>query len=192
MLWTRILRSFLGIIVLALISAGVTTALLYDKPVEPAMAITAVADFLVHDLDQDTSIDKALRSRASELSIDLALWGEDGQLIAGTSAGLPGPEEDMERHLWVRQGSLRGMVIPLTDGRFLTAAIVDRDEWRGLRYLLVLLVVFGVLGAGSYLLARRLTERLERLTEQVQSVGPDRLDAQVDVDGEDEHDERFQ
>jgi signal transduction histidine kinase len=70
----------------------------------------------------------------------------------------------------------------LADGRVL-AVRPDRHRWGGVAVLALLLAA---IGAGAYPVVRRLTRRIERLQQAVESLGSGRLSERVEVKGCDE------
>jgi two-component system, OmpR family, sensor histidine kinase RstB len=129
-------------------------------------------------------LDKALRSLASTLRLDLTLWSADGQRLAWAGERLPYPG-DRARSGWMPTRSGPAGVLHLTDGRWLVA---KRSGRRLLHVsLLVILPTLALAVAiGAYPLARRLTRRLERLRVGVEGLGAGDLGARVRVEGRDE------
>jgi len=127
-----------------------------------------------------------LRRRAERLRASISLWSREGELIARVGKRL-GPSQ--------LDGSRRGIFdhddhsvrIRLEDGRTLAIALDDHGaSWGAGRFLLAFSMLAGTLMLGSYLAARRITRRLERLERGVTRFGAGDLDVRVQVRGRDE------
>jgi signal transduction histidine kinase len=107
-----------------------------------------------------------LEKIAAGIPGSFALFAPDGARIA-----LVGEEPGRRAHR-----------LRLADGRVL-AVRPDRHRWGGVAVLALLLAA---IGAGAYPVVRRLTRRIERLQQAVESLGSGELSARVEVRGRDE------
>lgn len=141
---------------------------------------------LAHDLVYDAPGDAALLARAHARGIDVSLYNSDGE-ARGSTSHLPLPPPRKSGEHWVRGRGGAGLAIPQQDGSWLVvghshppaAAVVHLA-------MLVLAVVFALLAAAAWPLARHLTGRLERLRLAVDELGRGALAARVEVSGRDE------
>ena len=122
------------------------------------------------------------------LHVDVALFSGDRRPLAAAGEPLPLPPPPGRRGSGAWLGGRGGpaWAIRLPDGRW----VVARPPPRAGRHVLS---VIGFLGAialtvaiCAYPLVRRLTRRLERLQEKVDSLGAGELSARVQVEGKDE------
>jgi signal transduction histidine kinase len=123
----------------------------------------------------------ALERLARDVRADLALFSSDGRVLASVGRALPAPERAGWQH--GRGGPHWG--VRLDDGRWLAARLPQqrRGPVFGLAALALILLAVGV---GAYPVARRLTQRLERLQRGVEALGAGELSARVNVEGRDE------
>lgn len=123
----------------------------------------------------------ALERVARDVPVDLALFADNGSVLAAVGQTLPLPE----RVGWQRGPGGPMWVTRLADGRWLVARLPHqrRGPAFGLFALALILVAIGV---GAYPVARTLTRRLERLQRGVEALGGGELSARVQVEGKDE------
>ena len=130
----------------------------------------------------------ALERFAKTFKTDLALYNASRNLIASAGQSLPPPADwtDNDGPMHSRGGHVWTITLP--DGR----ALVMRGPRRPPRWHPALGLV-GFLGAiaaavaiGAYPIVRRLTHRLERLQQGVESLGTGDLSTRVTVEGSDE------
>jgi two-component system, OmpR family, sensor kinase len=144
--------------------------------------------FIVADLPEDdqAAFEHGLRQRAKRLHASLSVWDQDGRLIAQVGRRL-GPKQLTGRERVAFDHLGKNVRIGLPDGRWLGISFEDpsADFTRG-RVAMGLLMVLGTLLLGSYLAARRITRRLERLERAVSRLGAGDLAARVEVRGRDE------
>jgi signal transduction histidine kinase len=128
---------------------------------------------------------RALRDLSQRLRADLALFDADRRPLAAAGRALPPPRR-RGGDGWIRGVRPPAFAVALPDGRWL----VMRPT-RPLRNPVVGLVLFLgavtlAVGLGAYPLVRRLTRRLERLQEGVETLGAGKLGTRVPVEGKDE------
>ena len=134
--------------------------------------------------ESGAKLSTALERLADDFHVGLALYRPDLTLIATAGAPLPPvPEPGQATTGWLHSDTGHMLMIPLPDGRWLSAQVSERPRGYVIE-LLVVLVVFVAIGA--YPLARAITRRLERLRTRVDALGAGDLSARVDVEGWDE------
>jgi signal transduction histidine kinase len=120
----------------------------------------------------------ALEKLAANLHADVSVFDARGNRLAQVGTPLSPPE----REGWSR----RGWALELDDGRWLAVRLV-RHHWHpaaGLVFWMALIAL--AVGVGAYPVARRLTGRLERLQQGVESLAAGDLAVRVKVEGRDE------
>jgi signal transduction histidine kinase len=126
----------------------------------------------------------ALRRIGARLSGRLALFDRDGSVLASNGSGLPRPDPRWTESRWMRpRGGAPTAAIKLPDGRWLVVRHGPGHAVAGLGTLALLALA---IAAGGYLVARRVTRRLERLQRRVDALGRGDLRARVEVEGADE------
>jgi two-component system, OmpR family, sensor histidine kinase RstB len=129
----------------------------------------------------------ALQRLATGLDTDIALFAQDGTLIAATGNPLPPPNAN--RHGTLSTAHWHGNPISsirLHDGRLLEARLPLRVGMSRPFFHVVILLLVAAIGVAAYPVARQLTRRLERLQLGVESLGAGDLSARVAVEGNDE------
>ena len=138
----------------------------------------------------DAPVDRqaaAVTRMGRELEIDLTLYDRERRVIAaaGPILALPDRGKAEAGWRWTRKGRI--WVLKLPDGRWLT---VDHRRHVGGHPLLGAIGFFAVVALGvalgAYPFVRRLTRRLERLQQGVESIGAGDLKTRVEVRGRDE------
>ena len=143
-----------------------------------------------------------IRQQASEAGFDVWVWSEGGELVAAplprtaraTAGGLPPhrrPRLDKAPRCkgkgWTHVDGVPGLCTQLDDGR---TVVVRPQHHRGVRGPLwagLMLLVFAcVMGAGAFVLARRITYRLEQVDAAMQAFGQGDLTRRAPVLGQDE------
>jgi len=115
---------------------------------------------------------------------DLALYANDGTLIAAVGRPLP-PMNRIQTESGLLAGHAAVFALKLPDQRWLLGQrLQGHSASMGLAMLLVLIAVSVAIGA--YPIVRRLTRRLERLQQSVESWGSGKLSTRVAVEGDDE------
>jgi signal transduction histidine kinase len=126
----------------------------------------------------------ALRRIGARLPARLALFDRDGTLLAANGSGLPRPDPAWRESRWMRpRGGAPTAAIKLPDGRWLVIRHGTVHAVAGLGTLALLALA---IAGGGYLVARRVTRRLERLQRRVEELGRGDLRARVEVEGSDE------
>ncbi len=186
-LYVQIYLGFLAILVAIVVAAGVLGALLRDGE-RPGIAwAQGFAAILADDLpaDADPAALRATLERSAEtMQLDLALWDTAGRAVATTGPAWPDPPPEPGVRPRRRPGP-PSLVVRLDDGRALGIRI-RRAPGRHLGFFAGLFVVAGVVAAGAYPLARRLTRRLEQTRRGLEAFGAGDLAARVPVRGRDE------
>jgi two-component system, OmpR family, sensor histidine kinase RstB len=134
--------------------------------------LVRLAERALPPADSPASAQQAALDRlARDLPGSVALYGADGKLIASIGRAPV-------------QHERRTFSSTLDDGRVLVArgSHPVRHRTPGFWAIFVLLLALGA----AYLVARRLTRRLERLQKAVESLGTGELSARVPVEGKDE------
>ncbi len=149
--------------------------------------VATFAELAIPAGDRPASDLEAALSRLRDRSgADLAVYAPNGALLASVGARLPMDERPtggdyVEQH-WSPSGKI--WTIILRDGR---AIVVRRSEQDAIpQFLLLLGAGLAALGIGAYPIARRLSRRIETLTESVEAFGAGDLSKRVAVCGKDE------
>jgi signal transduction histidine kinase len=191
--WTRRLYlqvyfTIVGGLILVVLAAGILSKYVavgppFDQRFENVGRLIAetIPPASVGRETQQRTIDRL----AARLSVDLTLFGPAGDRIA--LAGSPVPRPDRNGVGGWRLG-LNGPVlsIPLPDGRWLVARVPATQHAHPLALIALLGAIALVVALGTLPVARRLTRRLERLQQGVESLGAGDLAARVKVEGRDE------
>lgn len=130
---------------------------------------------------------QALQRVATGLVGDLSLIAADHSLIAAVGRPLHLPPD--HAHPGNAEAASRNDAVwslHLPDGRVLVASSAIGFDHSVHALLLTLSLLAAAVGIGAYPLARRLTQRLERLQRGVESLGAGDLSARVAVEGRDE------
>lgn len=128
-----------------------------------------------------------LARRAEQHGVSLTLYDADGTtLLAASGEPLPPPRtEDGDQ--WVRGRGGAGMAIRLADQRWLVIGHRRPPTLDLASHLLTLLgVVFAILAAAAWPIARMTTRRLDLLKQAVEDLGEGELSARVPISGSDE------
>jgi signal transduction histidine kinase len=190
-LYFRIYLAILASLLLTAILIGTAWRFAFD-PMRHGAHLDTIAEIASEILppraaptsEQQAALDKWHRRAET----DLALYGEDGELIANASTHpLPAPSPSQNQSGWLHgEHGPPAFALKLDDGRWL---IARRAHWRGRApfsfVATVALIALGV-GLGAYPVVRRLTRRLERLKDGVDALGSGQLSARVSIKGKDE------
>ena len=132
----------------------------------------------------DAELPAALERLANDFHVRLALYRDDGVLVASAGTPVPPPPGPGQHASgWQRAGVGPVVLFRLADDRWLSAHV----PWRPRGYWIELLAALVVLIAiGAYPLARAITRRLERLQTRVDALGAGDLGARIEVEGWDE------
>jgi signal transduction histidine kinase len=189
------LQIYLGFVAIVLLLLVVTASLwawhMRSEYASVPPSLAGVAELVGERLppaDQPKSaLEKVLRVEAERLALQITVWDADGEHLASTGVHLPAPPFDADGAVWIRgRRAPRGLAVRLDDGRWLGLALDRRRHFDPGGWLFGLALVAGVIAAGSYPIARRITRRLERLRSAVEQLGAGDLSARVPVEGRDE------
>lgn len=184
-------KVWLALVVAVFVSlvGGAVTARVIGAPgpgLEPPLHAFAVE--LGSDLPPEGAARAAaLARRAEQHGVSLTLYEADGAtLLAASGAPLPPPRIREGDH-WVRGQGGAGMAIHLADHRWLVIGHRRPPTLDLAGHLLTLLgVVFAILAAAAWPIARMTTRRLELLRQAVDDLGEGELSARVAISGSDE------
>jgi signal transduction histidine kinase len=128
---------------------------------------------------------QAISRLAARFQTDVTLFDAAGEPIASAGRSVPAPGPN-GRSGWqpARFGPVFAVHLP--DGRWLVARIPGQHRPPGLMLVLFLGAIAVAVALGALPVARRVTRRLERLQQGVQSLGAGDLAARVEVEGRDE------
>ena len=189
-LYLQIYATLIASLVLVVIIAGVLWEVVGRDRLNRNILDT-VSRFVALTLPPDNASladqQRTIAGLGAELDIALALFDKDGKSIAVYR----NPDMPPERHAgetgWFRARGGPVLSLALPDGRWLVADAHDAPPFEPLLNLVFLLIVVAVcVGIGVYPLSRRLTRRLETLSQGVDRIGSGDLNARVDVEGQDE------
>lgn len=177
-LFLQLYLGFVAIIVLMVVTVGCLGVMTRDG--ERTETAAEWAELWLMDLPEDTATRNDRFARLGELiDHEVSLRSVDGALLAGSDvvpAGEPGS---------YRADGGHGYRIALSDGRVL-GLYTKINPRRHLRFLFLLGLMGLLIAVGCWPLARRLTQRLERLRDSAERWGAGELDARVAVSGGDE------
>jgi signal transduction histidine kinase len=133
----------------------------------------------------------ALEKISAGLHADVSLFAADRSLLAAVGTPLSVPEEGFEHGMFsARMQGPPAWTVRLQDGRWLVARRTATDRpFRhvpGLALVVALGLLFIVVAIAAHPVVRRLTRRLERLQDGVETLGRGDLSARVKVEGHDE------
>jgi signal transduction histidine kinase len=128
---------------------------------------------------------QAIARLAGRFRTDVALFDAAGESIASAGKPVPAPNSD-GRPGWLSARGGPAYSIRLPDGRWLVVRIPGPHHPPGLMLVGLLGAIAGAVALGALPVVRRLTRRLERLQQGVQSLGAGDLGARVKVEGRDE------
>ena len=180
-LYLRIYFAVLASLAVFALAAGVLWHTLADPHGGDEIAALIARNLLPPPAASAAEQQAALERLARDVRADLALFSQDGSLLASVGRALSAPE----RVGWQRGPGGPHWAVRLGDGRWLAARLPHqrRGPAFGLSAIALILVAVGV---GAYPVARRLTKRLERLQRGVEALGAGELSARVKVEGKDE------
>ena len=154
----------------------------------PAERLRVASGVLVETLRDvpDEDLPARLGTLADELSMDLAIWGADGRVLAEATRRPmirprhPGPG-------WSQDRAGIELIVSIDDGRQvgLRSRLRPRAR-RPLTFPAGVVILSLIMAAGSYPVARRLTKRIERVAQGVERWGKGDLTHRVPVEGHDE------
>ncbi len=187
-LYLQLYLTIVGSLILVVLTAGIVWHFTsnvppFGQPVEIAGEIAAgLVPPKSAPLEQQQ---EAISRLAARFGTDVALFDAAGERIAavGRSVPAPGPSG---RPGWLPARFGPVYAIHLPDGRWLVARIPGQHRPPGLMLVVFLGAIAVAVALGALPVARRLTRRLERLQQGVQSLGAGDLAARVEVKGRDE------
>lgn len=149
--------------------------------------VVAAAEMLVDSIPAGPPGAEVLARRAEDLQLNITLWAPDGSLRGHAGSPSPAPTSDDPAFEWSGPGHPEGLRLRMPDGHFLAVSTrAGHGGPRAWRFLLVFALLLVVLSLASYLLARRMTRRLEHLQAGVERLGAGELHSRVAVGGHDE------
>ena len=132
----------------------------------------------------------ALEKISAGLHADVSLFAADRSLLATVGTPLSVPEEEIEHGMFAPRKGSPAWTLRLPDGRWLVARREATD--RGFRHVpglalgAALVLLFIAVAIAAHPVVRRLTRRLERLQDAVETLGRGDLSARVRIEGRDE------
>jgi len=184
------LQIFRALVLTGLLCFGVTMTaswLIRGESQRMPHFVQDVAAFIVADLPAGdaASYQRELQKRARLLHASLTVWDRDGRMTGRAGKRL-GPERLETSRTDVFEHGDHSLRIKLADGRTLAIAFNGQvDNYRA-SFAFAAGMVLATLLLGSYLAAKRITRRLEKLERGVTRFGEGRLDVRVHVRGRDE------
>ncbi len=177
-LFLQIYLAFIGVLVALTLTGSLLWWWSMEDIVHPALK--SMAERVASELPPpDAPVERlqsSLEVLAEEFGVFLVVWDAHGSAIASVGRRLP-----RQRHGFRHP---REWTLALDGGRQLGVRL-HRGRLHG-SPLLGLVLLAGVIGVVAYLVARRITSRLERLRRAVEDRGAGDLDARVTVEGRDE------
>jgi signal transduction histidine kinase len=128
---------------------------------------------------------QALQMWSQRMGAQFTLYGSDRELLAYGGEVLPAPGTELTRSGWIQHNAGIG-ALKLPDGRWLVVRKYGFIPRQPLPVAAVLALIALAVSMGAYPVARRLTQRLERLQVSVEALGAGDLKARVDEKGADE------
>jgi two-component system, OmpR family, sensor histidine kinase RstB len=185
-LYLQVYLTIVGSLVLVVLTAGLAWHFMAGNP--PFGQPFEIARELVTELVPPASAPPQVQQRtidrwASNLNADLALFGRNKEPLAASGRPLPAPSRGAG---WMRTAAGPAVSIPLPDGRWLVVRMSPRHRPSGLVIAAFLGAIALAVALGAWPIVRRLTRRLERLQNGVESLGAGDLAARVKVEGRDE------
>jgi signal transduction histidine kinase len=150
------------------VTAELTGALLPDAAAPPA------------------EVQQAVEALHRKLRFDLALYRDDGTIIAQAGRTAPRFEPRRARPGWRRGREGPTLTLHLPDGRWLVARQINERPSPTLWIAAVLALVAAAIAVGVYPVVRGLSRRIERLKAGVEQLGTGNLGARVKAEGDDE------
>jgi len=186
-LYLKIWLAVLASVALFALLAVTAWRMLGERPTPPNIAgFAELATELLPPADAPREAQQAALERwRHRMGAELALFAQDGSLIAATHADFDAVQltgAPPEHHVKTAHGPALALALP--GGRTLLMRRPGRPPPPGLAVTFALLAL--AIGIGAYPVVRRLTRRLERLQAGVTEWGAGNLAARVEVHGHDE------
>lgn len=188
-LYRQIYLGFLGIALFCLIVAFFLAKVFGDRPMKPPPPLAAGLSLLVEPMLAlpDAELSETLAELSHKLRSDLTVYGADGKKKAWSDKQR-GPETVFANEFgWIRTNGDMGVASPLRNGNTVIAWRPERPEppWIG-RFGVWMALFLILVAIGCFPLARRLTRRLERLQQAVDTWGEGDLSVRATPQGHDE------
>ena len=177
-LYLRIYLAVLASLAVLVLAAGALWRQVDDRGGRQEIAATLALNVLPEAGAPRELHQAALERLTANLHADLSVFSPQKSLLASVGEPLPAPE----REGW----SGRGWAVELDDGRWLAVRLYRHQRHPALGLVLVLALIALAVGVGAYPVVRRLTRRLERLQQGVESLAAGDLSVRVKVEGRDE------
>ncbi len=187
-LYLQVYLGFLAILAASALAAVLLHGWWRGEQIAGGDQVRALGQILADALPAGASgpeLESALRGRAAELDVHLALYDAEGGLLARTARGPRLPPPPREPLMRIARRGPPALAIRLEDGRWMTVGF-RRTPGAIWHFLGTLALVVALLGIGAYPLARRITRRQERLRARVEHFGAGRLDTRAPIEGKDE------
>jgi signal transduction histidine kinase len=199
-LYLRVYIAIVGAIVGTLTVFAVIATMLWHRTGGAVELATDSFAQLIHNALPPAGTDSAIQQAAVErltvgIDADVSVLAPDGSRLAVVGRPLQLPDDIGHRISWLDahyRVSRRGPRLReaawahrLPDGRWLLVS-EPIDAWHPFALLIMLIVLAVAVGVAALPIARRLTQRLERLQAGVESLGSGDLSARVPVEGRDE------
>jgi signal transduction histidine kinase len=186
-LYLQVYLTIVGSLILVVIAAGILARFLAVTP--PFDQRSENMGRLIAEMIPPAGTAKEAQQRivarlARRVDIDIALFDAAGQRVAAAGSPVPLPERPVVGWRLALKGPL--LSIPLPDGRWLVARVPTAQHPRPLTLIAMLGAIGLAVALGTLPVARRLTRRIERLQQGVESLGAGDLAARVKVEGRDE------
>jgi two-component system OmpR family sensor kinase len=187
-LFVQVYLTVLGVVVLFALSLPLLALLL---PIEEAhqKTLDGVANLLASQLPADgdeNELERSVERLSEQLGLHLSVRDQHGTLLASVRAEPYSIDPARLEKRWLRSGRGKGAAsLRLPDGRWLLISPDRRARHHG-GFLLSVAALCGIAAVGAWPLVRRITRRLETLTQQVDELGSGDLSARVEVKGSDE------
>jgi two-component system OmpR family sensor kinase len=182
----QIFRALVATGVASLCFTALVTWLFRSEEQRMPRFVQDVGAFILADMPERdaAAFQRELEERAARLHASLTVWNPRGEQVARVGRVLgPAKLEKYEPELLQHEQ----MRIRLDDGRVLALSFDDQaSSYRAAFFLCSVGLLLGTLMLGSYLAARRITRRLERLEHGVTQFGEGSLDVRMQVRGRDE------
>jgi signal transduction histidine kinase len=188
-LYLQVYLTIVGSLILVVLTAGMLWHFAAAVPPfdQRFDAVGEIVAELVPAADAPRDVQQRTITRlARRLDADLALFAPTGELVASAGRPLP-PPDPRGRALGWRPGPEGPVLsIPLPDRRWLVARVPPGPRPHALAMVIFLGAIALAVAIGALPVVRRLTRRLERLQQGVESLGAGDLAARVKVEGRDE------
>ncbi|WP_374350115.1 sensor histidine kinase [Chitinimonas sp.] len=184
-------RFYLALLASLLVFALITVVIWHrtDGPMERAFALQAqLAANVLAPPDASPAAQQAALERLSHgIAADFTVLDAQRRQLAAVGEPLALPHDKINHLSWPhprRPGAV--WLVHLRDGRYLLSSMPLGMVRLSHNMVLTLLLLALVIGIGAYPVMRRLSQRLERLKQAVETFGAGNMAARVSVQGRDE------